>query len=165
MKRFIFFIVFIFISLLAFSQTIDPWKITATKIDPSNYYGETVANGVIGIVSSAEPLKCKTVVLNGAYDQYGRGRVSNFLQSFNLVNMNLDIDGHRIGAGDAKNMKQTLDMKHANFTTTFDYLDKATVSYTYFALRNLPYTVLVDVTITAKKDLEIIPASVMEAPD
>ncbi|HXS57015.1 MAG TPA: hypothetical protein VN726_12880 [Hanamia sp.] len=151
--------------LSSFSQTTDPWKITADKIDASNYYGETVGNGMIGIVSSAEPLKCKTVVLNGAYDQYGRGRVSNFLQSFNLVNMNLDIDGHRIGAGDVKNMTQTLDMKHANFTTTFDYLDKATISYTYYALRNLPYTVLVDVTITAKKDLEIIPASVMEAPD
>ena len=150
---------------LSFSQKIDPWKIVANKIDPSNYYGETVANGVIGIVSSAEPLKCKDVVLNGAYDQYGRGRVSNFLRSFNLVNMNLDIDGHRIGAADATNMHQVLDMKHANLTTTFDYQDKATVSYTYYALRNLPYTVLVDVTITAKKDIEIIPASVMEAPD
>src|SRR5674476_615201 len=150
---------------LSFSQKIDPWKIVANKIDPSNYYGETVANGVIGIVSSAEPLKCKDVVLNGAYDQYGRGRVSNFLRSFNLVNMNLDIDGHRIGSGDATNMHQVLDMKHANLTTTFDYQDKATVSYTYYALRNLPYTVLVDVTITAKKDIEIIPASVMEAPD
>lgn len=149
----------------SFSQKIDPWKIVANKIDPSNYYGETVANGVIGIVSSAEPLKCKDVVLNGAYDQYGRGRVSNFLRSFNLVNMNLDIDGHRIGSGDATNMHQVLDMKHANLTTTFDYQDKATVSYTYYALRNLPYTVLVDVTITAKKDIEIIPASVMEAPD
>jgi trehalose/maltose hydrolase-like predicted phosphorylase len=149
----------------SFSQKIDPWKIVANKIDPSNYYGETVANGVIGIVSSAEPLKCKDVVLNGAYDQYGRGRVSNFLRSFNLVNMNLDIDGHRIGAADATNMHQVLDMKHANITTTFDYQDKATVSYTYYALRNLPYTVLVDVTITAKKDIEIIPASVMEAPD
>ncbi|MGH2565741.1 MAG: glycoside hydrolase family 65 protein, partial [Ginsengibacter sp.] len=160
----------IFISLAAllifntsFSQ--DAWVIKTPVIDPSNYYGETVANGVIGIVSSAEPLKCKDVVLNGAYDQYGRGRVSNFLKSFNLVNMNLDIDGHRIGSGDAKNMHQVLDMKHANLTTTFDYEDKATVSYTYYALRNLPYTVLVDVTITAKKDLEIIPASVMEAPD
>ena len=79
--------------------------------------------------------------------------------------MYLDIDGHRIGAGDATNMHQVLDMKHANLTTTFDYQDKATVSYTYYALRNLPYTVLVDVTITAKKDIEIIPASVMEAPD
>lgn len=149
----------------SYSQNTDTWKIVADKIDPSNYYGETVANGVIGIVSSAEPLKCKTVVLNGAYDQYGRGMVSNFLNSFNLVNMNLDIDGHRIGNGDAANMRQVLDMKHANFTTTFDYLDKATVSYTYYALRNLPYNVLVDVTITAKKDIEIIPASVMEAPD
>ncbi|MDQ6903332.1 MAG: glycoside hydrolase family 65 protein [Bacteroidota bacterium] len=151
--------------LFCFSQKIDAWKIVADKIDPSDYYGETVANGVIGIVSSAEPLKCKDVVLNGAYDQYGRGRVSNFLKGFNLVNMNLDVDGHRIGAADAKNMHQVLDMKHANFTTTFDYQDKATVSYTYYALRNLPYTVLVDVTIKAKKDIEIIPASVMEAPD
>ncbi len=165
MKKVSFLVLILSSFTLSYSQTTDPWKITANKIDPSNYYGETVANGVIGIVSSAEPLKCKTVVLNGAYDQYGRGRVSNFLQSFNLVNMNLDIDGRRIGAEDAKNMTQTLDMKHASFTTTFDYQDKATVTYTYYALRNLPYTVLVDVTIAAKKDIEIIPASVMEAPD
>ncbi len=150
---------------ISFSQKNDAWTIVANKIDPANYYGETVANGVIGIVSSAEPLRCKDVVLNGAYDQYGRGRVSNFLKSFNLVNMNLDIDDHRIGSIDASNLKQVLDMKHANLTTTFDYADKATISYTYYALRNLPYTVLVDVTIKAKKDIQIIPASVMEAPD
>jgi trehalose/maltose hydrolase-like predicted phosphorylase len=165
MKRFFIFCFLLSFFLNSFSQNTDPWKIVADKIDPSNYYGETVANGMIGIVSSAEPLKCKTVVLNGAYDQYGRGMVSNFLQSFNLVNMNLDIDGHRIASTDAKNMHQVLDMKHASFTTTFDYADKATVSYTYYALRNLPYNVLVDVTITAKKNIEIVPASVMEAPD
>jgi trehalose/maltose hydrolase-like predicted phosphorylase len=165
MKRFFIFILFSFSFFFSFSQKADTWKISAGNIDPSNYYGETVANGMIGIVSSSDPLKCKTVVLNGAYDQYGRGMVSNFLKGFNLVDMNLDIDGHRIGNGDAKNMRQVLDMKHANFNTTFDYQDKATVSYTYYALRNLPYNVLVDVTITAKKDIEIIPASVMEAPD
>lgn len=165
MKK-LFFLIFITLSFLSsYSQHTDSWKIVADKIDPSNYYGETVANGVIGIVSSAEPLRCKDVVLNGAYDQYGRGRVSNFLKSFNLVNMNLDVDGHRIGSGDAKNMKQVLDMKHANLNTTFDYQDKAIISYTYYALRNLPYTVLVDVRIIAKKNIEIIPASVMEAPD
>jgi hypothetical protein len=49
-----------------------------------------VANGIIGIVSSPEPFKVKDVVLAGAYDQYGRGRVSN-LRSFNLLNMQLDI--------------------------------------------------------------------------
>ncbi|HSN07660.1 MAG TPA: hypothetical protein VLS85_01420, partial [Hanamia sp.] len=165
MKKLFSAFVFTFSFFFSFSQTTDPWKIVANKIDPSHYYGETVANGMIGIVSSAEPLKCKTVVLNGAYDQYGRGMVSNFLESFNLVDMYLDIDGHRIGAGDAKNMRQVLDMKHANLNTTFDYEDKATISYTYYALRNLPYNVLVDVSITAKKDIEITPASVMQAPD
>src|SRR6478736_1379918 len=147
------------------SAQIDPWKITATKIDPSNYYGITVANGMIGIVSSPDPFKVKDVVLAGAYDQYGRGRVSNFLRSFNLLNVNLDIDGKRLDAKSASNMKQELDMRHASFTATFDYMDKASISYTYYSLRHLPFTVLMDISITAKKDIDIMGASVMEAPD
>jgi protein-glucosylgalactosylhydroxylysine glucosidase len=143
----------------------DPWKITANKIDPSNYYGVTVANGMLGVVSSAEPFKVKDVVLAGAYDLYGRGRVGNFLKSFNLLNMYMDIDGRRLGAADATNMEQSIDMQNAAFTTSFDYGDKATVSYTYYALRQLPYTVLMNVTVTAKKDININAASVMEAPD
>ena len=149
-----------------FAQTKpDAWKIATERIDPSNYYGITVANGMIGIVSSPEPFKVKDVVLAGAYDQYGRGRVSNFLRSFNLLNMQIDIDGKRLGAADANHMKQTLDMHHASFTTSFDYSDKATISYTYYSLRQLPFTVLMDVTVTAKKDITLGSASVMEAPD
>jgi trehalose/maltose hydrolase-like predicted phosphorylase len=146
-------------------QAQDPWKITATHIDPNNYYGITVANGMIGIVSSPEPFKIKDVVLAGAYDLYGRGRVSNFLKSFNLLNMYLEVDGHRIGSKDAVSMKQELDMRHASFTSSFDYSDKAYVTYTYYSLRQLPYTVLMDVSITAKRDINIGAASVMEAPD
>ena len=108
---------------------------------------------MIGIVSSPEPFKVKDVVLAGAYDLYGRGRVSNFLRSFNLLNMYLEIDGKRIGNKDATNMKQELDMRHASFTTTFDYGDKAPFFYTYYSLRHLPFTVLMDVSITAKKIL------------
>ena len=149
-----------------FAQTKpDAWKISADKIDPSNYYGITVANGMIGIVSSPEPFKVKDVVLAGAYDQYGRGRVSNFLRSFNLLNMQIDIDGKRLGAANASGMKQTLDMHHASFTTSFDYSDKAMISYTYYSLRQLPFTVLMDVTVVAKKDITLGSASVMEAPD
>src|SRR5687767_14313745 len=92
------------VSFVSYGQSIDAWKITANKIDPSNYYGITVANGMIVIVSSPEPFKVKDVVLAGAYDQYGRGRVSNFLRSFNLLNMYLDIDGKRIGATGISNM-------------------------------------------------------------
>jgi len=107
----------------------------------------------------------RDVVLAGAYDLYGRGRVSNFLRSFNLLNMYLDVDGQRIDAGNISNMKQELDMHHASFTTSFDYGDKASVSYTYYSLRHLPFTVLMDIRISAKKDINITGASVMEAPD
>jgi trehalose/maltose hydrolase-like predicted phosphorylase len=143
----------------------DEWIIKADKIDPANYYGITVANGMIGIVSSPQPFQVKNVVLAGAYDLYGRGRVSNFLNSFNLLNMYLEIDGKRIDAKNISNFKQELDMKNAAFTTTFDYGNDASVKYTYYSLRQLPFTVLMDISITAKKPLDITAASVMEAPD
>jgi trehalose/maltose hydrolase-like predicted phosphorylase len=144
----------------------DTWTIHADSIDPAHYFGVTVANGMIGLVSSADPFRAKDIVLNGAFDLYGRGRVSNILKTFNFINLNLDIDGNRIGKfSQVAHFHQILDMKNACLTTTFDYQDKATVSYTWYSLRQLPYTALVDVTITARKDIEIVPASVMEAPD
>src|SRR5215208_5277872 len=101
-KRLLIYIIFsTFTHSVGQAQTIDSWKKTATSIDPANYYGITVANGMIGIVSSPEPFKVKNVVLAGAYDLYGRGRVSNFLNSFNLLNMYLEINGRRI---DVKNI-------------------------------------------------------------
>jgi trehalose/maltose hydrolase-like predicted phosphorylase len=153
------------ISTIAKGQDTNPWIIKADKIDPANYYGITVANGMIGIVSAPEPFKVKNVVLAGAYDLYGRGRVSNFLNSFNLLNMYLEIDGRRIDPKNISNFKQELDMQHAAFTTTFDYADKATIKYTYYSLRQLPFTVLMDVSVMAKKAISITSASVMEAPD
>src|SRR5258708_13993149 len=161
MKR----LLFLFILTPALDKAQNPWKIEAAKIDPSNYYGVTVANGMIGIVSTPEPFKVKDVVLAGAYDLYGRGRVSNFLRSFNLLNMYLEVDGKRIDAKSVSDFQQELDMLHANFTSRFEYSDKASVSYTYYSLRHLPFTVLMDVSITAKKDIDITSASIMEAPD
>ncbi|MBL7756264.1 MAG: glycoside hydrolase family 65 protein [Chitinophagaceae bacterium] len=120
---------------------------------------------MIGIVSAPEPFRVKEVVLAGAYDLYGRGRVSNFLRSFNLLNMNLDIDGTRIGVGNITGMRQELDMRRASFTSTFLYGNKAEISYTYYALRHLPYTVLMDVTIRALSDIRFTGSGVMEAPD
>ncbi|MGE5107134.1 MAG: glycoside hydrolase family 65 protein [Sphingobacteriales bacterium] len=147
------------------SNAQDPWKITTSSIDPANYYGITVANGMLGIVSSPEPFKVKDVVLAGAYDLYGRGRVSNFLRSFNLLNSYLEVDGKRIDKNNVSNMQQELDMHHANFTASFDMGDKAKISYTYYSLRHLPFTVLMDITVKATKDITITGASVIEAPD
>ncbi len=153
--------------VLLYSYTIaqDAWKISANNINAANYYGVTVANGQMGIVSSPEAFKIKDVVLAGAYDLYGRGRVGNFLKSFNLLNMYMEVDGRRLSNTDVSNMQQTLDMKGADFTTSFNYKNTATISYTYYALRQLPYGVLMDITVTAKKDFTLSSASQMEAPD
>jgi protein-glucosylgalactosylhydroxylysine glucosidase len=159
------FALFLLVTITGTAQPADPWKVKANIRPGMEYYGITVANGMLGIVSSPEPFRVKDVVLAGAYDLYGRGRVSNFLKSFNLLNMNLDIDGRRLGGADASNMKQELDMKTASFSTMFDYGDKASVSCTYYSLRHLPFTVLMNVSVTAKKDINISAASVLEAPD
>ncbi len=141
------------------------WIIESKPIDPNNYFGVTVANGMIGLVSSAEPMKVKDVVLNGVYDYYQRGRVSNILKTFNHVNLNLDVDGMRIGQRDITNYKQVLNMQKAALTTSFDVGDKISVKHTMMALRHLPYTALVMVEIQAGRNVTIVPMSVIEAPN
>ncbi|MDO9255057.1 MAG: glycoside hydrolase family 65 protein [Bacteroidales bacterium] len=163
-QNYILILIFFLKSTHIFAQA-DPWIIKAQKIDPSDYYGITVANGMIGIISSPEPFKVKNVVLAGTYDLYGRGRVSNFLNSFNLLNMKFDIDGTTMDAKTITNFKQELNMQTAAFTSSFDFKDQASVKYTYYSLRQLPFCVLMEVSVTAKKDIVINTASVMEAPD
>jgi trehalose/maltose hydrolase-like predicted phosphorylase len=120
---------------------------------------------MVGLVSSPEPMKVQDVVLNGVYDYYQRGRVSNILKTFNHVNMNLDVDGRRVGRGDIQNYRQTLDMKRAALTTTFDVGDKLSVEHTVYSLRHLPYSALVTVELSAQADLTVTPMAVIEAPD
>lgn len=165
MKRSLFLISFTVLTINFLIAQADEWHIVASKIDPANYYGITVANGMIGLVSSPEPMKVKDVVLNGAYDNYLRGRVSNILKGFNFVNMNLDVDGRRIGRNDISNYTQSLDMRHAELVTTYQVGDKISVSHTLMALRHLPYCALSVVEIKALKDVTITPMSVIEAPE
>ena len=156
---------FLFVTVSLIAQTSPAWIIDAKVIDPNNYYGVTVANGMVGLVSSPEPMKVKDVVLNGVYDYYQRGRVSNILKTFNHVNMNLEVDGKRIGIKDISNYHQSLDMKRAILITTFDVGDKLTVKHSMMSLRHLPYTAMSIVELTAKKNVKVTPMSVIEAPN
>jgi protein-glucosylgalactosylhydroxylysine glucosidase len=158
-------IILIALSAIQFSNAQDEWHIEAKNIDPTNYFGVTVANGMIGIVSSANPLQVKDVVLNGAFDTYGRGRVSNIMKVFSFANMYLEVDGKRLERKDITNYSQILDMQNAALATSFDYGTTLSVKHEIMALRHLPHTALINLTITAKKDCEIIPASIIESPD
>jgi len=94
------------LSFTTLAQT-DTWTIHTDTIDPAHYAGITVANGMIGLVSSPEPFKAKDIVLNGAFDLYGRGRVSNILKTFNFVNLYLD--GRRTRFGKVFGVRLNLD--------------------------------------------------------
>ena len=164
-KNRILFLLFVVSFSTGSGQNADTWQVIADSINPANYFGVTVANGMIGLVSSPEPMRVKDVVLNGVYDYYQRGRVSNILKTFNHINMNLDVDGRRIGRKDISGYKQVLNMQTASLTTSFDVSDKVSVTHTIMALRHLPYTALALVEITAKQNTRITPMSVIEAPD
>ncbi len=142
----------------------DPWVISTKNPDTSDYYGITVANGIVGVISSPEPLKIKEVVLAGVYDMFGRGRVGNFLPSFNLLNMQLMIGDEKVNMRNISNMEQSLDMRYGTFHASFNYKDELKVEYDYCALRHLPYCVLLNIKLTARKSIDLTCSNMMETP-
>lgn len=162
-------ITFLFICFINFLNAQDysnsGWHIEASEINPTNYYGITLANGMVGLVSSPEPMKVQDVVLNGVYDNYQRGRVSNILKTFSHMNMNLKVDGMRIDRGNISDYKQTLDMQNAVLTTNYNVGKKVHIQQELMSLRNLPYSAMSVITITAKQAVEIIPSNYIKAPE
>ncbi len=65
--------------------------------------------------------------------------------------MRLEINGKGMDAKSVQNFRQELDMRNAAFSAIFDYGDVASVRYSYYSLRHLPFCVLMDVTIMRKK--------------
>ena len=146
----------------AFAQ--DPWILEAEDINPDNYYGITVSNGQIGLVSSPEPMKIKETVIAGLYDVYGAGRVESTISAFNLLDASLSIGWQDINADNISNFRQRLDMREGAFTGSFDFKDLASVSYTYRALRHLPNMVLMDITVKAHQKTALVAKNYQRTP-
>ena len=145
-------------------MTDSSWKITAKDIGSEKYHGVTVANGMIGLVSDARPFQVKDVILNGVYDQYGRGRVSNILKGFNHFDFELFIDHELLQEDHYHNFSQTLDLKQAKLITSVDVDDRMTIKQEMLSLRQLPYCSLVNFEITARKDTRFAFGNTIEAP-
>ncbi len=139
---------------LIWSQTdAKGWTISSGKVD--NYTGVVAANGRIGILPEDRPFEVRSIILNNVYDKESELGVSKILLGMNFGNLEIEIDGERVIEGNISNWKQTLDMKEAGFKTSFDFKDKASVSYTIFALRNVQYSGYIDFKVEAKKNIEI----------
>ena len=146
------------------SLRIDPWQIRANIDEDSTYFGVSVSNGMVGIVSSPRPLEVSEVVLNGVYDKYQRGRVENILKGFNHVDMRLIAGNEMASKENISAFSQTLDMKKACLRTEFTLSDKVKVRQEMMALRHLPYTALIVMEIEALQGVAVTPMSVIKAP-
>ena len=139
-------------NLLLYAQN-DEWHISTT--DNSEYTGIAISNGRIGMLSSPKPLEVSHIVLNNVYDVDPHLKVSQILHGMNFGNIDMFIDGEKVTETNISNWSQTMDMKHAAFTTQFNFKNKAKVTCTLYALRNLQYTGYIDVSVEALENIDI----------
>ena len=140
----------------------DGWNISTTNTE--DYTGIVVANGRIGILPSKNPFEVKQILLNNVYDKESALGVSRILRGMNFGNLEVEIDGEKITEANISNWRQTLNMKEAGFTTSFSFKDKASISYTIYALRNVPYTGYIDISINAKRTITANVTGRIETP-
>lgn len=155
---------FIFFSLsvsITLAQN-NGWNISTTY--NTNYTGIVVANGRIGMLPSEQPFKIEHIILNNVYDKASPLGVSRILKGMNFGNLDIEIDSELISSNNISNWKQTLNMREASFTTSFTFKDKADISYTMYALRNVPYSGYIDISIKAKQSINVKATGKIETP-
>lgn len=148
----------VIITILLWSNVIvdaqnDGWHITTQNKEP--YTGIAMSNGRIGMLTSAEPFKIKHTVLNNVFDVDPVLKVSQIVHGMDFGNLDVFIDDEQVMAENISHWSQTIDMKEAAFTSHFKFKEKAEISCTIYALRNLPYTGYIDVKVSASEDIEI----------
>ena len=90
MKNFILLIILSFISSdKSFCQS-NEWQLFANSRE--NYFGVTMANGQIGIVTNDTPLTTKEIILNGVYEASPENGISRIVRGIEFLNLRLKID-------------------------------------------------------------------------
>jgi trehalose/maltose hydrolase-like predicted phosphorylase len=141
----------------------DEWHLYANSRE--NYFGVAMANGKIGIVTDDTPLKTKEIILNGVYDSSPENGISRIVRGIEFLNLHLSIDNQEIQSNTISNWSQIVNMKEGTSTTSFSFKDFATIDYTILANRAVPYSAIAIVTISPKKDIEIMANNYMTVPD
>lgn len=165
MKKLITLIAFfmVIIKIAGQQPTLSGWIIEAT--DQNNYVPVSVANGRIGILSSEKLFTVNSIILNNVYDRESEFGVSRILKGLNFLNLNLSIDGEQVNNESCTGWKQTLNMKEAYLETSFSFKGKAEITYRIYALRNQPFTGLMDVTIKPLKDFSLKVDGIITTPE
>ncbi|ARV06882.1 glycosyl hydrolase family 65 [Polaribacter sp. SA4-10] len=154
-------ITFLLLSTILIAQN-EGWEISTSN--NTNYTGIATANGRIGILPSNKVFKTEQIILNNVYDKESPLGVSKILKGINFQDIELEIDDEVVNDENISNWKQTLNMKEASFTTSFTFKDKAAISYTMYALRNVQYSGYLDISIAAIKDIKVKAIASIKTP-
>lgn len=142
----------------------DPgWTLQAT--DKTEYAPPALANGMIGLIPSANGLQLEQIILNGVYDVYGRDNVARIMEGIQFAQLDLQLGRQRLSAGlEITEWQQSLAMREACLATRFIFAGKVRVEHTLYALRHLPYCALVTVRLTALEAVSLTVSNRMSLP-
>ncbi len=141
----------------------DEWHLTANS--RQNYFGVSMANGQIGIVTNDVPLKTKEIILNGVYQPSTENGISKIVRGIEFLNLHISINNELIKSDNIDNWSQVVSMKEGMSTVSFSYKDYATIDYTILANRAIPYSAMAIIEIMPRKDIEISAFNYMVVPD
>ena len=141
----------------------DEWTLTANS--RTNYFGVTMANGQIGIVTNDTPLTTKEVILNGVYEASPENGISRIVRGIEFLNLRISVNNQEIKSDNISNWFQSVSMKNGISTTSFDFKDLAKIDYSIFANRANPFSAMAIVEIVPIKDIDIVVNNYMTVPD
>lgn len=142
----------------------DGWILSADDYE-AEYTGAPVANGTLGLLPGREPFSVQHVVLNHIFDCGSDHTVSRVLRGPNPLGLTMTVDGRSADECTLTGWRQTVDMRRAEHTTEFVADGRVAVRYTYTALRNLPYAIMLTVEAEALDDVQLVFANAADIPD
>ena len=126
------------------------WEITAR--DSAGYAPATMANGELGIVVGRDPFAMGNLYVGSSFRRGDAGRVSSILNGINPIGLVMTVDGRRAAA---ESWSQSIDMLRAVHTTRFS-TPELDVVYSVRALRNMPWAVMMQVELEARRDVSAV---------
>lgn len=142
----------------------DPWRIVAVNPLDTPYYGETVANGIVGLRSSQSPFVNDGVLLADTYDRHAKEGIDTYFENIRFLDFSMAVDGKQLGVSDLSAYTQTLDMRSACMISDFTVPGDAAVRVRQYALRQLPYNALTQVVVTPLRDISLSVTSCPSVP-
>ncbi|MEY2692638.1 MAG: hypothetical protein RIT03_1028 [Bacteroidota bacterium] len=151
-------------SMAVQSQAVsDEWRLSASSRE--NYFGVSMANGKIGIVTDATPFATKEIILNGVYQPSPENGISRVVRGIEFLNLHVHINNELIQSDNISNWSQTINMQEGTSTLSFTYKKLAQISYQLIANRALPYAAMAVVEVKPLQDISLEAFNFMVVPD